>query len=55
MVPWFPLLSDEAVGQHLVRSLAEFMDWFDDLLVEDDEEGVLLCFPPTEGRGRAVW
>ena len=31
VVPWFPLLSDEAIGQHLVRSLAEFMDWFDDL------------------------
>jgi hypothetical protein len=39
VVPSFPLLSDEAYGQHLVRSLAEFMDWFDDL--PDSEAGLL--------------
>ena len=39
VVPWFPLVSDEAVGQHLVRSLAEVMDWFDDL---PDSEARLL-------------
>ena len=54
VVPWFPLVSDEAVGQHLVRSLAEVMDWFDDL--PDSEAGLLkamrrelLCFPSSEG------
>ncbi len=39
VVPWFPLVCDEAVGQHLVRSLAEVMDWFDDL--PDSEAGLL--------------
>jgi hypothetical protein len=54
VVPWFPLVSDEAVGQHLVRSLAEVMDWFDDLPDSEAEllkamRRELLCFPSSEG------
>jgi hypothetical protein len=31
VLPWIPLLSEPAEGRHVVRAVAEFMNWFDDL------------------------
>ncbi len=57
VVPWLPLLSEAAVGRHVVRCVAEFLDWFDDL--QDPEASMLralrrefcCAFMPQNGKG----
>jgi hypothetical protein len=57
VVPWLPLLSEAAVGRHVVRCVAEFLDWFDNL--QDPEASMLralrreFCctFMPQNGEG----